>query len=1132
MPLSSTNFSLKCLFLTLLGCFAGAISAQANEIILPSIHFKALGSPPFILPANASSGLAINYQVVAGGSVASVSANQVTLSGQKGSVTIKASQPGGGIWPAATDRYLSFIVDDSPQWKEIFIGDGTPGYWSAGLQEDGTIWTWGSNASPNLGITGLLFRRRPMVMGADSDWAKFAAAKLESTFAAIKEDGRLFTWGSNGSGQLGDGTTTASNTPKLVNTNTDWMTIACGSSHMIALKNDGSLWAWGLNSSGQLGDGSTTTKSTPTKIGIATDWISISAGSVSSYAIKSDGSLWAWGGNSGGRLGDGTTSTRTSPVRIGLQNDWGSIDGGIDHAMAKKTDGSLWCWGTNTNGQIGDGTTNNALQPVQIMTGSSWQTFYAGRQNSMAIRSDGTLWAWGSNNRGQLGDGTTISSVTPVQIGGDTNWKNIACGAHSLGLKQDNQLLSWGINQDGELGNGSWWPQPLSTNLETVKSFSGGTDFMVAVRQNGTLWSAGTNTDGKLGLGYAVNVIVREPEQIGGDSDWMMISAGLHHTVALKQNGTLWAWGRNVEGQLGNGTNTSESIPVQVGTDTSWKRIYSGSTHTLAIKLDGSLWAWGSNGNGELGDGTQISRNNPVQIGSDYDWIEISAYGHSLALKVDGTLWAWGLNASGQVGVGNNTAVFTPTRVGISQNWRKISAGLAHTMAIQKNGTLWAWGSNLWGETTLSSRTSPGQVGSETNWSDVSAASQFTYALKSNGSMWTTGSGISGRLGLGAGIERDRYNINSLTLVGASTAYVSLPDGGTKQNYLLVLTKNGDLWGAGASYSGVLNKIRFHPTPRPVHADLSAQSVAVPAITIPPTGGPVMLQGTSSSGLPVRYKVSGSAVLNGNALTVTGSNPVNLVAWQEGDNVWDVAEPVVVPVYTPEITIEHPENTALISGVSALDFGSIGTGRIATKTLTLRNQGNGTLTNLAVSKSGINSSDFVVSSLGSSVSPNSTISFTITFNPTGGVSSSRTATVQILSNDVDETPFAIQLTGAAYSTTLDSDSDGLSDWTEFRLSPIGFDWQTNNAALAASLTDAGLYTAPQVQDLNVGIPLLQRNPNTGEFTMTMSLEKSANVGTWSLFPMSAPQTIINGQGKLEFRFTTPDNAAFFRLRAE
>jgi alpha-tubulin suppressor-like RCC1 family protein len=873
-----------------------ASSVRTNEINLLSISFKALGSAPFSLPANASSGLAISYQVVAGGSVVSLSGNQVTLTGQKGAVTIRASQLGNQSWPAAVDRFLTFVVDDSPQWKSIFVGSGSPGYWSVGLREDGTIWTWGSNADANLGISSLVFRRRPMQMGVDSDWLKVAAPKLGNSFAAIKSDGRLFTWGTNPNGELGDGTTTTSRVPKLVNADNDWAQVSCGENHMIALKADGSLWGWGSNFSGQLGDGTTLNRLTPTRIGVAVDWTYISAGPGSSYALKSDGSLWAWGTNSGGRLGDGTTTTRTSPVRIGLQADWVSISGGNKHAMALKQDGSLWIWGTNTNGQVGDGTMNNALQPVQVMPGSIWQSFYAGRDNSMAVKNDGTLWAWGWNVRGQLGDGTTTDRLSPVQIGIDTDWKEAACAEHTLGIKQDGQLLSWGIDQDGELGNGSWWPQSISSILSDISSFSSGRDFIVTVLKDGSMWSAGTNTDGKLGLGLPITAVIRNPSRIGFDSNWTSVSAGHNHVVALKSDGSLWAWGRNMEGQLGDGTTISQMVPIRIGTATDWSRAYAGYNHTLALKADGSLWSWGSNSNGELGDGTQTPRSNPVQVGSEVDWSEISASSHSMARKNNGSLWAWGLNTSGQLGVGSNLPVLSPTQVGNESNWSKFSAGGAHSVSLRTDGSLWTWGSNTWGETTIGSRNTPGQVGSETNWVEAVAGSQFTMGLKSNGTLYTTGSGFNGRLAQGTGSLRDAYNSFSLMQVGGSTAYWKLPDGGIKFNCLLALTMNGDLWGSGPSNTGALNNIRFHPTPRHVFEDLLQQSVTVPSVVVPPSGGPVLLQGTASSGLPVKYRVSGPAVVNGNALTVTGFGPVTLVAWQDGDQVWDIAEPVIVPV--------------------------------------------------------------------------------------------------------------------------------------------------------------------------------------------------------------------------------------------
>jgi hypothetical protein len=160
----------------------------------------------------------------------------------------------------------------------------------------------------------------------------------------------------------------------------------------------------------------------------------------------------------------------------------------------------------------------------------------------------------------------------------------------------------------------------------------------------------------------------------------------------------------------------------------------------------------------------------------------------------------------------------------------------------------------------------------------------------------------------------------------------------------------------------------------------------------------------------------------------------------------------------------------------------------------------------------------------------------VAFSPGAGPSGARTASLQVASNDVDENPFDIALSGTAYSTTLDADSDGMNDWGEVKLSALGFDWQTPNTALVSTYYEnaaaAGLFTTTQVQDLNVGIPLMQRNHATGEFTLTIGVDKSTNLSTWTPMPMTGPQLLINGQGKLEFRFNSPDNAAFFRLKSQ
>src|SRR5437879_37494 len=185
------------------------------------------------------------------------------------------------------------------------------------------------------------------------------------------------------------------------------------------------------------------------------------------------------------------------------------------------------------------------------------------------------------------------------------------------------------------------------------------------------------------------------------------ISAGDTHTVALKSDGTLWAWGLNAYGQVGDGTTSRErASPVAVGADSNWAAVAAGKgengrAHTVALKTDGTLWAWGHNGFGELGDGTPLSRSSPVQIGSTTNWMVVSTgSNYTVALKSDGTLWTWGFNAFGAV-LGDGTignSRFAPAQVGTVSNWTTVAAGYDHTLAIRNDGTLWAWGYNSFGQ--------------------------------------------------------------------------------------------------------------------------------------------------------------------------------------------------------------------------------------------------------------------------------------------------------------------------------------------------------------------------------------------------------------------------------------------------
>jgi hypothetical protein len=350
------------------------------------------------------------------------------------------------------------------------------------------------------------------------------------------------------------------------------------------------------------------------------------------------GPIFGWGANSSGRIGDGTTFVRTTPTPIGADTDWAKVSAGAAHTEAIKGDGTLWGWGSNNPyGQVGNGVQADQLSPVQIGTDSDWRTVDAGYTHTLAIKTSGSLWAWGANSYGQLGD----------------NW---ACGV-------------------------SFCLSPVHIGSSSWSAASAGVQHSLAVRSDGTLWAWGDNTVGQLGDGQACSTFrCLTPVQVGTDTHWVSVSAGSYFSVGRKTDGTLWAWGANDSGQLGDGTTTNRLTPVQVGTDSNWASVSAGNIHTAATKTDGTVWTWGPNSSFELGHSPSTV---PVQVGTDTNWASVSAgWFHTVALKTNGELWAWGTNTSGQIGDGPPFDFrISPVHVGTG-HWLAVDAGAAHTEAI------------------------------------------------------------------------------------------------------------------------------------------------------------------------------------------------------------------------------------------------------------------------------------------------------------------------------------------------------------------------------------------------------------------------------------------------------------------
>ena len=347
--------------------------------------------------------------------------------------------------------------------------------------------------------------------------------------------------------------------------------------------------------------------------------------------------LWSWGYNNEGQLGQNNRTPYSSPVQI-PGTIWSSVSAGgnsttNNYTLATKTDGTLWSWGTNLFGQLGQNNQTQFSSPVQI-PGTTWSSVTSGHFISSSIKTDGTLWSWGRNESGQLGQNNTTNRSSPVQIPG-TTWNSVSSATyHSLSTKTDGTLWSWGYNGSGQLG-----------------------------QNNRTPYSS--------------------PVQIPGTT-WSSIDSRRNSSLATKTDGTLWVWGDNQFGQLGQNDRTQFSSPQQIpGTTWNFARFSVNADHTIATKTDGTLWVWGRNQGGNLGQNNTIDYSSPVQIpGTSWSLIGGGGSRIQFATKTDGTLWSLGFNNFGSLGQNNRTYYSSPVQIPGTQ-WSAMSSGYNHTYNLK-----------------------------------------------------------------------------------------------------------------------------------------------------------------------------------------------------------------------------------------------------------------------------------------------------------------------------------------------------------------------------------------------------------------------------------------------------------------
>jgi len=353
--------------------------------------------------------------------------------------------------------------------------------------------------------------------------------------------------------------------------------VAAGWYHTLVLKADGTVWAWGFNGSGQLGDGTTTQRTTPVQVMAAankplTGVKAITAGANHSVALKTDGTVWAWGNNGSGQLGNGSTTNRSYPVRLGGNSITGAkqIAAGVDFTLVLRQNGTVWAVGSNVYGQLGKGTTGGqSTSLVQVQTPAGVALIGAGWYHGLAVEAAGSrVWGWGDNGNGKLG-GTTNPKPTPTPIAG----------------------------------------------LAGATALSGGFQHNLALLPGGVVWALGFNGSGQLGVGDSIG-LTNTPIRVTGVTNVKALAAGRTHSVALKSDGTVWTWGNNTYGQLGSGSTggSDRYLPGKVNNLTNVIALDTFYNHTVVLKTDGTVWTWGANTNGQLGDGTTVDWPAPLQV--------------------------------------------------------------------------------------------------------------------------------------------------------------------------------------------------------------------------------------------------------------------------------------------------------------------------------------------------------------------------------------------------------------------------------------------------------------------------------------------------------------------------------------
>jgi alpha-tubulin suppressor-like RCC1 family protein len=816
---------------------------------------------------------------------------------------------------------------------------------TAYLAPDGTVWTWGYNIVGQLGLGDQTDRLTPTQIPTLSNVVSIAAGEYH--MLALKADGTVWAWGYNDYGQAGQGSTSFAQTTPIqvpIPGGAQIGAIACGGYHCLALGSpSGAVYSWGLNNEGQLGKGDTSVQYSPLSIGW--NFRSISGGGFHTLAIDHSGRPYAWGDDSNGQLGDDAALLdKPSPTQVsGAFTDVVSVSAGGYHSLMVGSTGLAYTWGDDSSGQLGNGSSITADQATPYYLGYNVWKVMAGATHSLIFYPGGYVWAFGDNSEGQCQQNpTTTKYESPLGLGWLYPRPNElvgGCASRFVMMTQSNgALMGWGDNSFGQLGLGSTSNYQFSTvypaalwSLDVFISVSAGNAHTLALKADGTVWAWGSDGNGQLG-DDATLANKTSPVQVTGVSNVMEVCAGGYHSLALTTSGSVYAWGWDYYGQLGNDASLTDSpIPV-VSSISGVKSLGAGAYHSLAVYAFGNtVRAWGANGSGQLGDATNTQQPTPVAVSGASSVMKVEGgYQHSLALTAGGAVLSWGADWNGQLG---NDAAFTSSNIPVTVSVGSlidIAAGQGHSTAPRTTGVTRAWGGDYSGQlgngATAGNQALPTATTSPFIIKKAAAGADFadfSIYLANNGAVYSCGSDVYGQLGddLANTDQPGLVQVSGLSQICAITAgdfhAHALGADGTLYSwgYNALGQLGNDSLGTNSSTPVVVTTNTWTPTISLTIPDSSASEAGETTGTIRFTRS-----FTNYGVVTVNYSLAGVAVngsdyntLTGVATIPAGASFVDVLLTPEDDSIDEDNESVDVTLISgSQYRIGSPSNGSLV----------------------------------------------------------------------------------------------------------------------------------------------------------------------------------------------------------------------------